>query len=208
MNRVRAHLDRLQKYAAAYFLVLYKTIFVFWKIPQVPTGGNILTGAFAIALVYWARLHLGRTIDSDTMAIVLGTAFFVLLLICGIAVIFDPKLGRGVAGARVQNMKRLVSVVCMGITLGCAFVVLDQIFHWISPLFGLLAGRDWPTESADRVIATVTALFASVVILANTVVHVGFKDFVLSIRNVVWSLVSFAIIAIGFNLVVAQSISF
>ena len=192
-------LDRIQNYATSYFEVIYKTHIAFWRLPDVPTGGNVLTGAFATALIYLARRQFGQPTDPQSMGKILLFALFVLLLICGILITFDPNRAQGKG---VQNWKRLVSVVCVGITLGCAFIFLDAIAPWITPIQQWAAARILSQETQQYMIATAAALLSCAVIFANTLIWVGAKQSILSIRTNIWAIAILVLIALGLNSIV------
>ena len=193
-------MDKIQEYASSYFEVIYTTHIAFWKLPDVPTGGNILTGTFATALIYLARRQFGQPTDPQSMGTFLLFALFVLLLICGILIVFDPNRTKGEG---VQNWKRLVSVVCVGMTLGCAFIFLDVIVHWITPIQGWAAARTLSDGTLQYMIATAAALFSCVVIFANTLIWVGVGNSIMSARTNVWAIGILMLIALGLNLIIA-----
>lgn len=193
-------LDRIQNYASSYFEVIYKTHIAFWRLPDVPTGANVLTGAFATALIYLARRQFGQPTDPQSMGKILFFALFVLLLICGILIAFDPSRA---PGKGVQNGKRLISVVCVGITLGCAFIFLDAIVPWITPIQQWAAARILSQEAQQYMIATAAALLSCAVIFANTLIWVGVSRSILDIRTNIWAIAILIIIALGLNLIVA-----
>jgi hypothetical protein len=196
----RSVLDKIQDYAGSYFELIYKTHFAFWQLPDVPAGGNILSGAFATALVYLARRQFGQSTDPQFMSQTLGVTLFVLLLICGILIIFDPSQTKA---DRLRNGKRLISVVCVGITLGCAFIFLDAIVPWITPVQAWAANRTLSQESQQYVIATAAALLSCVVLFANTLFWVGAKDSLKSFRENIWTAIILVLIALGLNLIMA-----
>jgi hypothetical protein len=193
-------LDKLQDYASSYFEVMYKTHFAFWQLPDVPAGGNILTGTFATALIYLARRQFGQPTDLELMSNILAVTFFVLLLICGILIIFDPKQTKA---DRIPNWKRLISVVCFGITLGCAFIFLDGIVRWITPVQDWAYAHMLSKGAQQYVIATAAALLSCIVIFANTLFWVGLEGSVKSARANIWTGIIFVLIALGLNLIIA-----
>jgi hypothetical protein len=200
LDSLRDALTKVQDYAASYFEVIYKTHFRFWELPGVPTGGNIFTGAFATALIYLARQRLGDSTDPELMSKILLVTLFVLLLICGILNIFDPAQA---SAERLPNMKRLVSVICVGVTLGCAFIFLDRIVPWIKPIQAWAAARTLSEGVQRSLIATAAALFSSVVIFANTLLWVGAQGSLKSLRVNIWTAIILVLIALGIHLIIA-----
>jgi len=193
-------LDKIQDYASSYFEVIYKTHFAFWQLPDVPTGGNIFTGAFATALIYLARRQFGQSTDPELMSKILAVTLFVLLLICGILIIFDPSQTKA---ERLPNGKRLISVVCVGLTLGCAFIFLDGIVPWITPVQAWAAARTLSQGAQQYMIATAAALLSCVVIFANTLFWVGVQGALKGARVNIWTGIILVLIALGLNLIIA-----
>jgi hypothetical protein len=196
----RSLLNKIQSYASSYFEIIYKTHFAFWQLPDVPAGGNILTGGFATALIFLARRQFGQSTDPELMSKILAVTLFVLLLICGILVVFDPHQTEG---QRLPNGKRLISVTCVGITLGCGFVFLDAIVPWIAPIQAWAAARTLSQGAQQYMIATAAALLSCVVIYANTLFWVGVQGTLTSARVCIWTVIIFVLIALGLNLIIA-----
>jgi len=194
------NLDKAQSYASSYFELIFKTHFAFWRLPDVPTGGNILTGTFATALIYLARRQFGQPTDPELMGKILLFTLFVLLLICGILIIFDPQQA---AAERLSNWKRLISVVCVGVTLGCAFIFLDAIAPWIPAIQAWAAPRTLSHGTQLYITATAAALLSSVVIFANTLFWMGVRGSLKSVRVNIWTVIILVLIALGLNLIIA-----
>jgi hypothetical protein len=200
-KKLRTALLKLQAYAALYFSVLYRTVIQFWLIPNPPTGANVLTGGFAFLLLYSARMQLSLPVDSASMYTILFASFFIILIICGVLVVFDPRLRKPGAPLQVSAMAKLVSVICVGIILGCALVVLDTVFPWIDPLFGLANALGLSASSATFFAAGVAALFAFIVILTNSIIRAGgVRAFFSDLRNDVWSGIILIMLIIGVDL--------
>jgi hypothetical protein len=193
-------LDKAQSYASSYFELIFKTHFAFWKLPDVPRGANILTGGFATALIYLARRQFGQSTDPELMGKILLFTLFVLLLVCGILTIFDSQQ---TAAERLPNWERLISVVCVGVTLGCAFIFLDAIIPWVSTVQAWAAARTLAEGTQQYMIATAAALLSSVVIFANTLFWVGVGGSLKSIRINIWTVIILVLIALGLNLIIA-----
>lgn len=184
----------LQDNAAAYFEVIYKTTFAFWSLPEIPSGGNILTGAFASLLLYFARFQMSQATDASLMAALIFGLLLYLIFICGVLVAFDPYVK-----TKVDNMRRLASVACVGITLGAGFIVTDRVLPWIGFVQGL-AGR---SATADWLVAFCAGLAASSVLGANTLFGTQPRlATLLDGHTLIWSALCLAIIVFGLGLVI------
>jgi hypothetical protein len=206
IDDLREKLDRLQKFAADYFDLLYKTIFPFDRMPEVPGGGDILTGGFAVVLLYLARYQLAQPLDAGTIGKIVVAAFLVLLILCGLSLAFDPQLKArteadpSTGSIAVANYRKLVSVVCTGMIVGYMAIALDAVTYWAASLIYSAASRD----AGFHRVATVSAVFASLVLLANTLRQVG-PSFFYSARNLIWAVAIAIMIGVGIQLTVGWS---
>ncbi len=189
-------LAALQRYAADYFILLYSTIIPFWRLPSVPAGANILTGAFATLLIYTARFVLTQPTNVDRMGLILVVMLFYTLLICGILIIFDRR-----TPTTRENFSRLVSVVCVGVTLGCGLISLDRPLPWIGYVYALANWFDWNDAGANRLVAVFSAFGSTAVIFANTLRSTAVWAAVTTMRLSAWTLIVFAVTAFGISLV-------
>jgi uncharacterized membrane protein (DUF485 family) len=187
-------IKNLQENAAAYFEVIYKTTVAFWSLPEIPSGGNILTGAFASLLLYFARFQMGQSTDASLMAALIFGLLLYLIFICGVLVAFDPYVK-----TKVDNMRRLASVACVGITLGAGFIVIDRVLPWIGTVQGWADGR----AKADWLVAFFSGLAAWSVLAANTLYITqprlsAFRD----LHTLVWGALCLAIFVFGVGLII------
>jgi hypothetical protein len=184
----------LQDNAAAYFEVIYKTTFAFWSLPEIPSGGNILTGAFASLLLYFARFQMSQAANASLMAALIFGLLLYLIFICGVLVAFDPYVK-----TKVDNMQRLASVACVGITLGAGFIVMDRVLPWI----GFVQGWAGGSATADWLVAFFAGLAASSVLGANTLFGTQPRlSALLDRHTLIWSALCLAIIVFGLGLVI------
>lgn len=187
----------LQNNAAAYFEVLYRTTFGFWLLPEIPAGGTILTGTFASVLLYFARFQMSQPTDISVMATLILALLLFLIFICGILVAFDPFVE-----TRVENMKRLASVSCVGITLGAGFILMDRVLPWIGSVQGWANGQ----RQSDWLVAFFAALAAWSVICANTLYAIQPRfSAIKSGRVWVWSTMCLGIFLLGIGLVITPN---
>ncbi len=185
----------LQDNAAAYFEVIYKTTFAFWSLPEVPSGGNILTGAFASLLLYFARFQMSQSTDASLMAALIFGLLLYLIFICGVLIAFDPYVK-----TKVDNMRRLASVASVGITLGAGFIVLDRVLPWI----GLVQGWAHGAATADWLVALFAGLAAWSVIATNTLYATQPRLSALRDWHIlIWSALCLAIFVFGLGLVIS-----
>jgi len=189
--------QKLADNAAAYFEVIYKTTFSFWSLPEIPSGGNILTGAFASLLLYFARFQMSLSTDASFVATLILAMLLYLIFICGILVAFDPHVE-----TKVNNMRRLASVACVGITLGAGFIVLDRVLPWIGTV------QRWFEEGpkADLMVASLAAFAAWCVIGINTLYLTlpRFSAFGNG-RILVWAALCLGIVVLGVGLVITPN---
>lgn len=204
MSTIRESIDKLQEYAGAYFETIYKAVFEYWTVPSIPSGGNILNGAFAVVLITLARAQMAQPTDASAVGSILVAAFFFILLVCGILIVFDRSVSND-AAARVANWHKLVSVVSVGITLGCAFIVFDKFVPWINPIFSVVNHFEWSGGAANRGVATVAAFCACGVILANTLYRTKLGTYLKTPRALAWTAIIFCIVIFGINLLVTKT---
>jgi hypothetical protein len=193
-DAVKDSIKGLQDNAAAYFGVIYKTTFAFWSLPEIPSGGNVLTGAFASLLLYFARFQMGQPTDSSLMAALIFGLLLYLIFMCGVLVAFDPFVK-----TKTDNMQRLASVACVGITLGAGFIVMDRVLPWIGVVQGWTDGR----AKADWLVAFFAGLAAWSVLGANTLF--GTQPPLSALRDwhiLIWSALCLAISVFGVGLVI------
>jgi len=204
-KNIKAKLDRLQAYAGTYFDLIFRTSFNFWDLPRLPSGANILNGGFAIVLITLARAQMSQSVEAQTVGTILVSAFFIVLLVSGILTVFDHKIYLMGQAYRIAAWRKLVAVVSVTITLGCAFIVLDKIIRWIDIVFWAADKFNLSTEAANGCVASVSAIFATSVILANTAYRTAPVPLVRNRRVMVWTGVIFAIVIVGINLLISAS---
>jgi len=205
-DRIKTACDSLQDYAASYFETIHKASFNFWDLPTLPSGADVLNGVFAIVLITMARGQMSQPTDASITAKIILSVLFFTLLLCGILIVFDKALAQGGQTQRLSAWRKLVAVVSITITLGCAFIVLDRILPWIGPIFSVSSGFNFSTDAANGSVASVAAFLACTVILANTLFRGTPKPFVLGTRLVAWTMAIFGMVTIGINILVAGTV--
>jgi hypothetical protein len=199
-------LKRLQDFAAAYFDLLYQTVLLFWLLPEVPPGANILSSAFAIILLYLARHELGQPLESDTLLAIVGSTFLILLILCGISLALDNKLrepsttGASAPNFAVVNYRKLISVVCVGIIFGNACIVLGYLPpHWVDHVY------NWQSNApaANLAVCVVSAILTSLILVVITLGRLGRNAFS-SARNMAWAIWICVLIGLGIHLTVGR----
>jgi hypothetical protein len=197
-DKVTDAFNTMQDYAASYFEIIHKTVFSFWMLPDVPTGGNILTGVFASLLIFLTRSQMSLPTDTESIGQLFSALLFYVVFICGVLVVFDP----GVA-TRLDNMRRLISVVCVGITLGCGFIVVDRVLPWIGWVQDGTSAWGWGESGAHYLTAGAAAFAASTIIFANTLyLAPSTQAAIASPRVLIWSLICYGVIGLGIGLVI------
>ncbi|WP_213773024.1 hypothetical protein [Bradyrhizobium sp. dw_78] len=190
-------LQKIQSYAADYFQAVFKTSILFWKMPPLPSGANILTGAFAGFLIVASRFERSLPTDHVTLQIVISLAFVYVLFVSGIALWSDPGLPN-----RIATWRQLVSVVSIAISLGCGLVAFAWIVDWTLPLDSLSNLMMFSDVGANRILAAVSGALVSAILFANSAVNAGGVPALLkSRRTVIWSMVFFCIVSLGISLV-------
>jgi hypothetical protein len=190
-------LDTLQSYATDYFQAVFKTSILFWKMPPLPSGANILTGAFAGFLVVASRFERSLPTDHATLQIIIPLVFVYVLFISGIALWSDPGLPN-----RIATWRQLVSVVSIAISLGCGLIAFAWIAEWTLPLDSLSNAMRFSDVGANRMLAAASGALVSAILFANTAFNAGgARSLLKSRRTVIWSLVFFCIVSLGISLV-------
>jgi hypothetical protein len=211
-SKLKETLDNLQGYAADYFETIYKTTFEFWTLPNIPSGANILNGAFAIALISLARAQMSQSNEAAILGKIVVTVLFFILLVCGILIIFDRNLAADPSTpdgpTRITHWRKLVSVVSVGVTLGCAFIVLDAFFPWINAVFSAVSYFEWSSQAANRSVATVSSLCACTVILTNTIFRTSVANYLGNREALIWTTVIFFIVIVAINVLITTSTLF
>jgi hypothetical protein len=197
-NDTSGKLNRLQQFAGDYFGVVYKTILLFWLMPEVPAGANVISSAFAIILLYLARRELTQPLDGGILAQIVVSVFLILLILCGISLIIDRSFRKRDEASEppaTADYRKLVSVVSTGITLGYAFIVLGYVLDWVGPVLYSAS----TAAHGYRDVAIVAAIFSSLILVLNTVGRFGWGIF-LSVRAGAWAISICIFIAIGIYL--------
>ncbi len=202
---IKSRLNRLQGYAGTYFDLIFKTSYNFWDLPPLPTGANIFNGAFAVILISLARAQMSQSVEAQTIGTILLFVLFVILLVCGILIVFDRKIYAREQAERVASWRKLVAVVSVTITLGCAFIVLDKIFPWIGMVFRVADKWELSIEVANSCVASVAGVLATCVILANTIYRTAPVPLIRNGRVIVWTAIIFGIVIVGINLLISAS---
>jgi hypothetical protein len=198
---IRVVLQKLQSYATQYFTALYNSSICFWTIPALPTGANILTGAFAYLMIYNARSVFSPP-DINAMEKILFYGTLIMISVCGILVIFDPLFSR----TRVAAWRKLVSTVWIGSILGCIFIVLDTVVPWINEVFAFAKYLGLISQ-ANLLVASVAAFLAFVVLVANSIPKMRGLASLYGVRNLAWSGVILVLLILGVYLLVMNSYS-
>ncbi|MBR1222921.1 hypothetical protein JQ557_33310 [Bradyrhizobium sp. U87765 SZCCT0131] len=189
-------LDSIQKYASIYFQTVFKTSISFWDMPPLPSGANILTGAFSIFLILASRFERSLPTDMAAAQVIFPLLLVYVLFIGGISLFADPGIPN-----RIVIWRRLVSVVVVAISLGCGLVALAWIVEWTLPLDYLAYHLGFSGVGANRVLAAVTGAIVSIILFANTAYNVGGVAVVWkSRRTMVWSGIFFCIVSVGISL--------
>ncbi len=197
LSSLRAFLNRIQSYAFDYFQIVFKTSILFWKMPPLPSGANILTGAFASFLMFGSRFERSLPTDAATLQIIIPLVFVYVLFISGISLWADPGLPN-----RIATWRQLVSVVSVSISLGCGIVAFAWIVEWTLPLDSLSNMLGFSDIGANRVLAAVSGAVVSAILLANTAYNAGGIRVILrSRRTMIWGLVLYCIVSGGISLV-------
>ncbi|NWG23191.1 MAG: hypothetical protein HXY30_02040 [Pseudorhodoplanes sp.] len=187
---------RLQKFATEYFGAMHKVGFAFWQLPDLPGGSNILTGSFAGLLIALAQAHMSQDIRPEAMALTIGITFFFILLISGILLFLDPyRTG--------EDYQKLVAVVCAGVTLGCAFIVLDMVVPWIDRLWLSIRPYDPSSSAANVLIAGIAVLLVGILLWLNTIYQTGLRSYFTSLRMVAWTVAILGVVGVGVSLIIS-----
>jgi hypothetical protein len=190
-------LDSIQSYAADYFQTVFKTSISFWKMPALPSGANILTGAFAGFLIVASRFERSLPTDAATLQLIIPLVFVYVLFISGISLWADPGLPN-----RMATWRQLVSVVSVTISLGCGLVAFAWIVEWTLPLDSLSNRLGFSDAGANRILAATSGALVSTILFANTAFNAGgIRTVLKSRRTVAWSLVFLCIVSLGISLV-------
>jgi hypothetical protein len=197
-DTLRSGLERLQTYAFEYFSTLYKASVCFWSTPPLPTGANVLTGAFAFFMIYAARRQFSQPTDAETMAQIVFYGTLVVIIASGILVVFDPLF----AQKRVSVGRKLVSNICIGSILGCIFIVLDSIIPWINVVFSFASSENLIWE-ANLLVSAVAAILAFLVLAANSISRFGLAP-LREVRPLAWSAVVLVLLFLGVHLLVTR----
>lgn len=184
--------------ARGYFETVHKLQFPFWRLPLLTTGGKVLTGAFATLLIGFAQWHMGQDVGPGQLGVTVVLAFFYIVLICGLSLFFDRQRADG-------DFQKLVSVVCGGVTLGCALVVLDRVFPWINPAWQMARPYHLSSPAAYLLVAVFSSLAVGVLLWLNTVFQSGLRDYFRDGRALAWTLGIWAIVCLGIWLIVGAS---
>jgi hypothetical protein len=200
LDKIAQLLSKIYDYAIAYAQAVFQTIIAFWQMREVPNGANILTGAFGAFLIVAARFERSLASNSGDLMIVFPLVFVCVLFLSIILLMADPGIE-----TRLKNFQRLVSVICVGVTLSCGLIAFAWVIEWSRPFDYLSDHSGLGEPGANRVVSAVAALVATTFIFVNTTFYVGARTVFRSLRIWIWSACIYLVVALSTGLAMFQT---
>lgn len=182
-----------------YFGLLYDTSTDFWNNKEQSDLDTLVSGAFAVVLLFLVRLHLGLPVDGDAIFLFLFLTSLVVSVLSGLALMLDKRF---VAG-RNQLLKKLILVILVGFILSCIVILADVPLPWIWIVWDGLNKVELFEEQANIVVGVVAACVAFLLLQVNSVWQTGNADFKAR-STLVWCLVECFILTCGMSFALTE----